>query len=220
MEFKNGGTVDFVCGPVWGRRGGSFYLVDQVHGRFDFPKTIATVKILCERWPLATRKLVEDKANGPAVVSQLKTQLPGFVPVEPRGSKQARVAAISPFLESGAVFLPRLAAAPWVEDLIAEAEAFPNGAHDDRVDALTQALDGLGIKRGGAFDFLRYCDLWDEEFAARRAGKLPETFATPPTSDPNWAVAEQRGSMLVAPIPKSPSHLPDTLEELIARTSR
>src|SRR5260370_32056199 len=98
MEFKNGGTVDFVCGPVWGRRGGFFYLLDQVHGRFDFPKTIATVKILCERWPLATRKLVEDKANGPAVGSHLKTQLPGVRPVDPPGFKQPRRLAIPPLV--------------------------------------------------------------------------------------------------------------------------
>jgi phage terminase large subunit-like protein len=30
--------------------------------------------------------------------------------------------------------------APWVNDFIEECAAFPNGAHDDQVDAMTQAL--------------------------------------------------------------------------------
>jgi len=29
---------------------------------------------------------------------------------------------------------------PWVTDFIEECAAFPNGAHDDQVDAMTQAL--------------------------------------------------------------------------------
>jgi phage terminase large subunit-like protein len=29
---------------------------------------------------------------------------------------------------------------PWVNDFIEECAAFPNGAHDDQVDAMTQAL--------------------------------------------------------------------------------
>jgi phage terminase large subunit-like protein len=29
---------------------------------------------------------------------------------------------------------------PWVGDFIEECAAFPNGAHDDQVDAMTQAL--------------------------------------------------------------------------------
>lgn len=30
--------------------------------------------------------------------------------------------------------------APWVNDFIEECSTFPNGAHDDQVDAMTQAL--------------------------------------------------------------------------------
>ena len=38
------------------------------------------------------------------------------------------------------MFLPHPHLAPWVNDLIEECAAFPNGAHDDQVDAMTQAL--------------------------------------------------------------------------------
>jgi predicted phage terminase large subunit-like protein len=35
---------------------------------------------------------------------------------------------------------PQWRCAPWVKDFIEEYAAFSNGAHDDQVDALTQAL--------------------------------------------------------------------------------
>jgi phage terminase large subunit-like protein len=38
------------------------------------------------------------------------------------------------------VYVPHPLYAPWVNDFIEECAAFPNGAHDDQVDAMTQAL--------------------------------------------------------------------------------
>ena len=38
------------------------------------------------------------------------------------------------------MFLPHPQSAPWVDDFIEECAAFPQGAHDDQVDAMTQAL--------------------------------------------------------------------------------
>jgi predicted phage terminase large subunit-like protein len=60
--------------------------------------------------------------------------------VNPSGGKIARAAAVSPLIEAGNVYLPHPAYAPWVNDFIEECAAFPNGAHDDQVDAMTQAL--------------------------------------------------------------------------------
>ena len=42
------------------------------------------------KWPQTTRKLVEDKANGTAVIDVPKKEIPGIVPVEPFGGKVAR----------------------------------------------------------------------------------------------------------------------------------
>ena len=47
---------------------------------------------------------------------------------------------VSPLIEAGNVYLPHPDYAPWVGDFIEECAAFPNGAHDDQVDAMTQAL--------------------------------------------------------------------------------
>ncbi len=50
-------------------------------------------------------------------------------------------------VEAGNVYLPHPDFAPWVNDFIEECIAFPNGAHDDQVDAMTQALLRFNMPR-------------------------------------------------------------------------
>jgi len=131
MTFKDADTSDYVVGQVWGRIDERYYLLDQVRDRLDFPGTIRAVKNLSTKWRDAKLKLVEDKANGPAVISMLKKDISGLVPVEPQGSKEARAYAVSAIVESGNVFLP--AHTPWVDDFIAETAAFPHGKNDKKI---------------------------------------------------------------------------------------
>ena len=60
--------------------------------------------------------------------------------VTPEGGKDARAAAVSPSIEAGNVYLPHPQFAPWVTGFIEECAQFPNGAYDDQVDAMSQAL--------------------------------------------------------------------------------
>ncbi len=143
MTFKNTDGTDYVCGQVWGRRGIDAYLLDQVHDRMSFVETCNAVRLLAAKWPQALLKLVEDKANGPAVLSALARKVPGLVPEQPEGSKVARAAAISPFAEAGSILLPAPELAPWVDGLIEELKTFPRARHDDRTDTLTQAVRRL-----------------------------------------------------------------------------
>lgn len=146
LAFKDTSVSDYVCGQVWMRRGADAYLLDQVHGRFDFVATCREFRAMAARWPQATLKLVEDKANGPAVIAALRRTVAGIVPEEPQGSKESRASAISPLVEAGNVWLPAPELAPWVHGLVEECAAFPQGAHDDQVDALTQALNRLVLQ--------------------------------------------------------------------------
>jgi len=143
MAFKDTESSDYVVGQVWGRRGASVYLLDQVRDRLSFVDTCHAVRALSAKWPDAALKLVEDKANGTAVINALRKTVPGLVPVQPDGSKVARAAAVSPFVEAGSVFLPAPEIAPWAEGLVEEASSFPLGAHDDQVDAMSQAINRL-----------------------------------------------------------------------------
>jgi len=128
-----------------------------VRARMDFPTTIEAVKALTRKWPQSMAIYIEDKANGPAVISTLRGKIHGIIPVEPMGSKIARVAAVSPQVEAGNVFLPDPNIAPWVQDFVEECAKFPKGAHDDQVDSMSQALlkmsmplaRGMGAKPEG-----------------------------------------------------------------------
>jgi predicted phage terminase large subunit-like protein len=141
--FKATEGSDYVAMQVWGRRGLTAYLLDQVHDRMTFVETCAALRRLAAKWPQALLKLVEDAANGPAVVNALARKVAGLVPVTPDGKKTGRAAAVSPFVEARQVWLPAPELAPWIGGLIAEAAQFPQSPHDDRVDAMSQALNRL-----------------------------------------------------------------------------
>ena len=140
LTFKDTAGTDFVVGQVWGQVGAQAWLLDQVRARLGFVATCDEFSKMAAKWPQAMEKLVEDKANGPAVIDTLKRSIPGIVPVEPDGSKTARAHAVTPLFEAGNVFFPDKSIAPWVADLEAELTVFPASVHDDQVDALTQAL--------------------------------------------------------------------------------
>jgi predicted phage terminase large subunit-like protein len=109
----------------------------------NFTGTCQAIEAMAAKWPQALGKFVEDKANGPAVINALQKRIPGLIPIEPEGSKYARASAVSPFVESGNVVLPSAELLPNVEELIEEAKNFPNSAHDDTIDALSQAVNRL-----------------------------------------------------------------------------
>lgn len=153
MAFKATDDSSFVVGQVWGRIGGDSYLLDQVRDRMDFPSTLVALRNLTTRWPVAGAKLVEDKANGPAVVATLARQIPGLIAVGVEGSKEARAHAVSSYVESGNVWIPDDRIAPWVGDFIEEWSAFPKGVNDDQVDASTQALSRLAAGVGVQTDY-------------------------------------------------------------------
>jgi predicted phage terminase large subunit-like protein len=151
MAFKDTKASDFVVGQVWARYGAEVYLLDQVRDRMDFPATAQAVKALSVKWPQAHGKLVEDKANGPAIIAQLQTTVSGLIAVTPQDSKYARASSVAPFVEAGNVYLPDPALAPWIGDFVEECTSFPNAAHDDQVDTTSQALNRmLGGQNGAA----------------------------------------------------------------------
>lgn len=141
MSFKDKSGSDFVCGQVWAHRGPTAALLHQVHARLSFTDTLAAVRLMTEQWPQARAKYVEDAANGPAVIDTLKNEIGGIIPVTAKGSKYARAVAVQPFVAAGNVLLPSKRLATFdVDEFISELSLFPNAAHDDMVDAFSQAL--------------------------------------------------------------------------------
>lgn len=137
-SFKDTDGSDNVAMGVWGRVGIDKFLVTQVCRRMDFPETLKTLVDLMNAYPRARPKLIEDKANGPAVISVLKKEVSGIVAVNPEGGKESRAHAVSPQVEAGEVYVPLHA--DWVNDYLEEMATFPKALHDDQVDQTTQAL--------------------------------------------------------------------------------
>ena len=138
--FKKTDTSDFVSIQVWGKLEGNYYLRYCLNQRLDFPGTVKALMMVKALYPRAYTILIEDKANGSAIIQTLwqEYHLTGVIPVNPGGGKISRVNAVSPAIESGHVFLPL--GAPWLEDYLRQFSEFPNGKHDDMVDATTQCL--------------------------------------------------------------------------------
>ena len=144
MAFKETDTSDYVVGQVWGVKAPNFYLLDQTRGRMDFPTTVQAFRQLNAKWPEVSARFVEDAANGAAVIATLRRTVGGIIPVKPQGGKESRAAGAAPLVEAQNVFLPCPELAPWVRDFVEECAGFPNMAHDDQVDAMTQALARIG----------------------------------------------------------------------------
>lgn len=153
--FKDLETSDYVVGQRWGLKGSAFYLIARVRGHWNLPKTIHEVRAFRSRrdLPPAHAILIEDKANGPAVIAMLEKEVPGLIPVNPEGGKDVRAQAVTPLYEAGNVYHPPrgkevdgIPVYAWVDDHETELLKFPKGKYDDSVDAETQALHWLRTK--------------------------------------------------------------------------
>jgi predicted phage terminase large subunit-like protein len=153
MAFKGLKDSDFVAGGAWGRIGADKYLIDRVKDQMGFAASLQAVRQMKARWPGAVAVLVEDKANGPAIIETLTKEIPGVIAVDPEGGKVARAYAIQPEQEAGNIHLPDPTIAPWVGEFVEECSSFPRGANDDEVDQMTQAINYLRNRAMPGFAF-------------------------------------------------------------------
>ena len=143
-SFKDSDTADYVAMEVWGKRGPNCYLVDLTKKHLNFQATMDRIMQYKALYPIS-EVLIEDKANGTAIIQVLRRMIEGIIAIEPRGSKESRVNAISFAIESGNVYVPKNK--KFTGDFIEECSQFPNGKHDDQVDAMSQALNRLIWRR-------------------------------------------------------------------------
>ena len=146
-SFKGKITSDWVVGQIWGRIGARYYLVDQVRAKLGLLGTTEAILKMTQKYPKAKVKIVEDKANGPAVIEVLKNHITGLIPYTPDSDKESRAKGVAHCVESHNVYLPNPDKFPWVKTFVDEWRSFPNGAHDDMVDASTQAWFRFETKR-------------------------------------------------------------------------
>jgi phage terminase large subunit-like protein len=171
MKLKDKEVGDFVVGQAWGRTGSDFWMLDQLRGQWNQATTKTAIALMKVRYPSIRRHVIENTGNGPEVMEELRRAQPGYVvseevrsklgitndelpkvnavfrhgmtgllPENVKGSKTVRMRAQSPLIEAGNVHVPY---GPIGEAVVEEAAMFPEGRHDDQVDALSQALKRL-----------------------------------------------------------------------------
>jgi len=137
--FKSANS-DYTVGQVWMRKGGEFYLVDQVRARMDITDICNAIRTLSAKYPKCYRKYVESAASGKDVVSVLRKEIPGILGIPVKDGKYQRANAVTGLWAAGNVYLPSPKKSPWIHDFVQEVITFPKAANDDQVDAMSQAL--------------------------------------------------------------------------------
>jgi predicted phage terminase large subunit-like protein len=135
--FKDLATSDYVAIGVIGVRGRRRFVLNVVNKHLDAAATEAEIRRQRDVHRPVCAVLVEDKANGPAVVQRLKINLPGVIAINPQGGKVARIFAAAPEWQAGDWYVDRNAA--WTEPFVEQITMFPNGRHDDEADMMSQA---------------------------------------------------------------------------------
>jgi len=137
-SFKSTLGSDYVVGQVWGKKDSKFYMLYQIRGRLSFNETKQMIVATRNKFPKASAILIEESANGYAIINELSSTIPGIIPIKAIGSKESRASAVTPYVEAHNVFLPNDSTGDMIID---EATRFPHGKNDDQVDAMTQALN-------------------------------------------------------------------------------
>jgi predicted phage terminase large subunit-like protein len=151
---------DFVSGQIWGVVGTQRWLLRLFHGRAALQATIQSMLDMHRwaqaRWPdIALYDVIEESANGPDAIREIRQHVQGVIPIPAKGSKSVRAQAASPALEGhhcflpgaasddGADFDPTVTPGP-IQAFVEELSAFTadeKAAHDDQVDAWSQMVN-------------------------------------------------------------------------------
>lgn len=186
--FKDTQTSDFVAILLLGLKGRSVYIWKIINKRMGFLDTVSKIEELAKEFPDIDELVIEDKANGSAIIEtlQINKTMPPVVGVTPLGGKFARAQAVSPFISTGEVYLPDditaeeneeietddKASVFGIEKFIKQYNTFPFGKRDDMVDAGSQGLSRIiklitgEIKmpeRRGDIPYKKwYADTWED----------------------------------------------------------
>jgi predicted phage terminase large subunit-like protein len=152
--FKKTTSSDPVALLTIGRRDNMYFVLDEHYARMDYPATKRAIRSMFEKWPNSS-VLIEDKANGSALISELGRELPRVIAFNPKNeSKESRAQLAANACEADQVRLPPPKHAPWIGEWVEDLAGFPSRPHDDRVDAFSQAIIRWSTSRG-ALDALR-----------------------------------------------------------------
>ncbi|MET0039306.1 phage terminase large subunit [Dehalococcoides mccartyi] len=145
-EAGKGKDPDWTAGCLLGISNGNYYVKDMKRMRGSPQSVEALIKQTAQIDGVATRVFIEQEpgAGGKSLIDYYTRQLAGFTlrPDRPTADKTTRASPVSSQAEAGNIYLVN---GLWINDFLDEIEAFPSGAHDDQVDALSGAFVQLSV---------------------------------------------------------------------------
>lgn len=151
---KNKSGLDYCAGSLMGQtKDGQFYILDMKHFKGTPAEVremvLSTARADAEIWGRVMIRIPQDPGQaGADQAAAYGKMLSGFRTrfVKPTGSKVTRAEGFSSQVEQGNVFLVK---ASWNDKMMTEHEQFPDGDHDDMVDANADAFNELAGKKAG-----------------------------------------------------------------------
>ena len=139
--FKTKEANDFSVCSTWGECDKGYFLLDLLKQKLEMPDLRRVAVAHAAKWK-PNAMLIEDKASGQSLIQDLRrdTRLP-VIACKKDLDKMACANLVAPLIESGRCYLPE--GHPEVPAFLHSAAQFPNGAHDDDIDSVSQALTYL-----------------------------------------------------------------------------
>lgn len=134
-------TASAVGIGVWAGKGVDRFKLDDRTKPRTYIETKDIIRELHAEWMSklpALKIIIEKKANGDAVISELTQEFSGIVGIDVEGGKETRAYACTPDVDSGKVHY--LDGAHWMPESLREVSVFPHGKRDDRVDEMSQMI--------------------------------------------------------------------------------
>lgn len=143
---KKQGDPDYTAGVKVGIHAGTIYIGHAIRGQLSSGKVEKMIKNTASQDGYGTAiDLPQDPGQaGKAQVRYLVSQLMGYTVhySTETGDKVTRADPVASQAEAGNI---KVVAGPWNEDFLDEVEMFPNGAHDDQVDAMSRGFARLVV---------------------------------------------------------------------------
>jgi predicted phage terminase large subunit-like protein len=134
--FKTGINNDYTAISIWSETGNSVVLFDVICKKMEFNDTMSMLRSLFAQY-FVHKMLIEDKGSGTSIIQSLHKEFSSKIEaIKPLKSKEVRFLTAISHLENGDVEIHENVHKEVIEQLL----EFPNGKHDDAVDAVSQFI--------------------------------------------------------------------------------
>lgn len=143
FSFKDKKENDPVAGFALGQNGSDIFILDRCYGNMDYALSSQNMIELNNKHPGAIGKLIEDKANGTAIIQDYKANIPGIIPIKAQkgDSPHSRAIIASRYHAAKNLVLPHPEHAKWSMNVIDEFAMYKNKYDkNDQITAICQAV--------------------------------------------------------------------------------